>query len=324
VNYAIKDAKEWARATLRGFVVCPTTPFHDDYSLDEEGMRGNIAQFVDLESTSGLYVNSVFGEHYNLSMAERKRLAEIAVEEAAGRVPVFVEVTTEGYIDAIDLANHARDCGVDAVILGSPLSGLRTRQGVLNYVRAVAAETDIGIGMFTTTWADVGFHIDAGMLLELAQLDAVCVVKDATGGLAATYDMFGKVEPKVRVSRPSLPYWLAARHVMGGDLVAPLWLGVVAPIYADRLCKRFEDAVHAESWPEASDAMLELAHLQAGLAKNHATGHHDVAFMKAVSALCGYAAGPVRPPLTYPADQELEVAKALLDGAGALPAAARS
>lgn len=318
MNYRVQDAKEWARETLDGFIVCPTTPFHEDFSLDEEGMRANVRHLLELESSTGLYVNSVFAEYYSLTIAERKRLAEVVVEEAAGRGPVLVEVTTESHTDAIDLARHAQECGADAIMVGAPLTGLRTRAGVLASIRAIADATEIGIGVFTTTWADVGFHIDGDMLLELSALDAICVVKDATGGMLDAYDMFARVEPRLHVSRPSLQYWLALRHVMGGDLVSPLWLGTVSPIYGDHITKRFDEAVRAENWSEATEAMLAIARLSAGISKNHAGGHHDVALVKAVTQLCGMAAGPVRPPLTSPPSGELETVRALLARAGTL------
>lgn len=320
MNYSIKDAKEWARETLTGYFLCPTTPFRDDMSLDEEGLRRNVAHLLGLRSTNGLYVNSVFGEPLALTLAERKRTAAIIIEEVRGRVPVLVEVSAESYLDAIDLANHSRDCGADLVMLGAPLTGLRTREGVLDYFRRVAAETEIGISVFTTSWTDVGFHITADMLLELAELDAVCMVKDATLNLFEFYDLLARVGPRIVVSRPSEQHWLAGRLVMGAALCPPLFMGTLRPVYCDPLTKSFEDAVKNEDWRAAAAAMLRVAGLSAEIAKNHAKGHHEVTMSKAITSLFGMAAGPVRPPLTYPDQAELLAARTALEHAGMLSA----
>jgi 4-hydroxy-tetrahydrodipicolinate synthase len=319
MRYAVTEAKDWVRESLHGYVVCPTTPFTDDLRVDEAGVQHNVKYQLSLASTGGLYLNSVFAEHLSLTIAERKRIAEIIVAEVAGRVPVVVEVTSESYLDAIDLGNHARDIGADLVLLGVPLTGLRTREGVLEYFRRFASDTDIGIAVFTTSWADVGFHIDTDLLLELSKIDAVCVVKDATANLVEFYDKLDRVAPRMVVSRPSEQYWLAGRLVMGPELCPPLFLGTTKSLYCDHITKSFLDAVGAEDWKGARDSMMRGVRLSASIFAGHASGHHEVAATKAVTGLLGMATGPVRPPIAYPSDEVIANASRLLIEAGSLP-----
>jgi 4-hydroxy-tetrahydrodipicolinate synthase len=322
MHYAVKDAKRWVRETLKGYFVCTTMPFKADLAFDEEGLRHNVRHLLNLKSTSGLYVNSVFQEYTTLTVDERMRSSEVVTSEVAGRVPVIVEVTAESHLDAIRLANHAREFGADLVMLGVPHVGLRTREGVLDYFRIIARETDIGISIFSTSWADVGFQVTADMLIELAEIDAVCMVKDATADILSFYETLASVGPRMVVSRPSEQFWLAGRLVMGAELCPPLWMGTMRPVYCDDFSSRFEEAVTAEDWATATEAMRRVAGLGSAMAKNHKRGHHDVAFIKAVSSFFGMAAGPVRPPLSYPGEAELQEARRVLELAGTLPAPA--
>ncbi len=319
MRYELKDAKLWARENLKGYIVCTIVPFHDDLTVDEEGVRHNVRHQLALTSTNGLYVNSVFSEHHSLTIPERKRIAEIVVEEVAGRVPVVIEASAESIIDAIDLGRHAGEIGADLVILGSPVTGLRSRESVLEYFRRFAAETSIGIAVFTTSWADVGFHIDADMLIELSKIDAVCAVKDATANLVEFYDKLERVGSRMVVSRPSEQFWLAGRLVMGPELAPTLFFGTTKSIYCDALTRSFLDAALAEDWRAAKDYMMQAVRLSAAVFPSHAKGHHEVAATKAVAGFFGMATGPVRPPLYYPSAQELDAARLALVEAGAFP-----
>lgn len=313
MKYDLIDAKSWARNNLRGYIVCTITPFHDDLRLDEDGVRANTRHLLALKSTRGLHVNSVLAEQSALSTSERKRIAELVTDEVAGRVPVLVDVTTESILEAIDMGNHAREIGADLVILGSPVTGLRSRQGVFEYFRQFIEATSIGVLVFSTTWSDVGFYIDTDLLVDLAEFAAVCAVKDATASLTNYLDDLERVAPKLTISRASEQFWLAGRLLMGADRVPPLFVGAIKPIFADALTREFEMAVLESNWDTATRTMLEMVRLEANLFPTQSSGVHDVASTKAVCGLLGMATGPVRPPLTYPNKVQLARARQLLN-----------
>src|SRR5882672_6354123 len=84
MNYARRDAKSHARANLRGIWAAALTPFRPDLSIDEAGFRRNLRHWVDDLGIDGVFVSGKQGEFFSMSLAERKRTFEIAVDEIGG------------------------------------------------------------------------------------------------------------------------------------------------------------------------------------------------------------------------------------------------
>src|SRR5947208_8326203 len=84
MKYRRQEAKEYAREHLRGLWAATLTPFARDLSLDEAGWRANVRHWYRSLGIRGLFVNGKQGEFASMTVAERKRAAEIAVEEALG------------------------------------------------------------------------------------------------------------------------------------------------------------------------------------------------------------------------------------------------
>ncbi len=95
---------------FKGSIVALITPMQADGSLDER----ELAEFVDWqinEGTSGLVPAGTTGESPTLTHAEHRRVVEIAVEVAGGRVPVIAGAGSNSTAEAIDLARHAKERG---------------------------------------------------------------------------------------------------------------------------------------------------------------------------------------------------------------------
>src|ERR1051326_4862899 len=82
VRYRRSEAKEYARANLRGVWAATLTPFAADLSLDEAGWGRNLRHWYRDLGIRGLFVNGKQGEFASMTVAERMRAAELAVEEA--------------------------------------------------------------------------------------------------------------------------------------------------------------------------------------------------------------------------------------------------
>src|SRR5258707_14936112 len=84
MNYDRSNAKSHARANLRGIWAAALTPFRPDLAIDEAGFRQNLRHWVDDLGVDGGFVCGKQGEFFSMSLAERKRTFEIAVEEIGG------------------------------------------------------------------------------------------------------------------------------------------------------------------------------------------------------------------------------------------------
>lgn len=128
---------------LQGVYSILATPFTDDYAIHEESVRrlvdANIAAGVD-----GITVLGVAGEAQKLTTAERIRITSIALDVAAGRVPVFVGASYDGTEVAIDAAREAISAGATGLMVAPP-RGLQAGPGMVEHYRRIGEAADAPI-----------------------------------------------------------------------------------------------------------------------------------------------------------------------------------
>jgi 4-hydroxy-tetrahydrodipicolinate synthase len=126
------DAKTYARAHIAGIWAAALNPFNDDLSLNEAGLRANIWHWIDDLRIQRLFVAGKQGEFFSMSVAERKRNIEIAVDECVGKAGVIVSVSDQNMDTGLELAHFAQDAGADYIVLHTPvLSFVQDRGEVL-------------------------------------------------------------------------------------------------------------------------------------------------------------------------------------------------
>ncbi|MEO8273810.1 MAG: dihydrodipicolinate synthase family protein [Chloroflexota bacterium] len=129
---------------LRGVWNIVPTPFRDDASLDEDGIR-SLVDFVVETGVDGLTVLGVMGEVGRLSDDERRRVIELTVEHAAGRLPVCAGVSHAATDRAAAFAREAQALGAHSVMLAPPALGKPSDDAVRAHFLAVAAAITIPI-----------------------------------------------------------------------------------------------------------------------------------------------------------------------------------
>jgi 4-hydroxy-tetrahydrodipicolinate synthase len=166
------------RVELAGVVPIAVTPFDTQGRVDEP----SIATLVEFEARCGVHglnVLGIMGEAHKLGDAERRRVAELFVKNAAGRLPVVVGVSHSGTGVAIELAQHAEGIGATAVMLAPP-PGLRGDGAILAHYRAVAAAISIpvvvqdepvttGVLMSPELLARIGREVEACRYVKLEE-----------------------------------------------------------------------------------------------------------------------------------------------------------
>jgi 4-hydroxy-tetrahydrodipicolinate synthase len=325
MKYAINEAKAWARETLRDYFITTTMPYNDDLSIDEAGLRANTRHILAKRCVGGVYVGSIYQEFNALTMAERKRVAEVVLEEVGGRVPVMTGISGNCMADVIELGNHAAEHGADLVMIWPPSLGLRTQQGVLDFYRRIASRLQIGMCVYATGFGELGFRLTPDMLAELAEIPGVCAVKEASQSVASYFETLSKVGDRIVVSMPAEEFWLPGRLLFGPRLSSEVFIGTSRPLYCETpdvdWPREFLSASRSGDVETATDRMLKIRGVaDAMFGKTHARGAHDIALTKAVTGFFGMATGPVRPPLTYPEAGDIAAARAALVEAGLLRA----
>src|SRR6201993_752937 len=130
-----------AKTKFRGSFTALVTPFKNG-GLDEAAFRA-LVNWQIAEGTHGIVPVGTTGESPTLSHDEHKRVVEIAVEVAKGRVPVIAGAGSNSTEEAIDLARHAKQAGADATLVVTPYYNKPTQEGMYLHFRAIADAVDL-------------------------------------------------------------------------------------------------------------------------------------------------------------------------------------
>jgi 4-hydroxy-tetrahydrodipicolinate synthase len=196
-RYGRGQAKSWARENMHGHWTTTITPFLPDGELDEVGIAKHVANIVQL-GTQGIGITWLTGEFWSLTVEERKRVAEITLQTAAGKAYVAVHTSHTSLKECVALTQHAQKAGADFAVLVPPYIIARTLPQVYEFFKRVAAETDLEIIIFNTPQS--GFVLKPKDIAELAEIPNVCGVKVATQNVGDVLDTHKLAGDKIVVS----------------------------------------------------------------------------------------------------------------------------
>ena len=123
------------------------------------------------------------GESPTVSVDEHAELIKVAVEHAAGRVPVIAGVGGNSTREAIELSRHAQEVGADAGLSVVPYYNRPTQEGMYQHFRAIAEAVDLPQFLYNVPGRTVA-DLQNDTVLRLAQIPNIIGIKDATGDLA--------------------------------------------------------------------------------------------------------------------------------------------
>jgi 4-hydroxy-tetrahydrodipicolinate synthase len=167
---------------FKGSLVALITPMRADGSVDERAF----ADFVDWqvnEGTHGIVPVGTTGESPTLNHNEHKRVVEIAVEVARGRVPVIAGTGSNSTEEAISLTRHAKECGADAALIVTPYYNKPTQEGLFLHFTAIANAVELPIIIYNIPPRSV-IDMSVETMARLARHPNIAGVKDATANLA--------------------------------------------------------------------------------------------------------------------------------------------
>ncbi len=166
---------------FQGVFTAIVTPFRDD-AVDERAL-GELVELQLEAGIDGLVPCGSTGESATLSHAEHRRVVEVVVAAARGRVPVIAGTGSNSTQEAVALTRHAKEAGADAALLISPYYNRPTQQGIVEHYAAIARETAFPL-IFYNVPHRTGSNIEAKTQLRLADIEQVVGVKEASGNLS--------------------------------------------------------------------------------------------------------------------------------------------
>ena len=113
-----------------------------------------------------------------MSMDERKKIAEIAVEESADKAGVLVSCSDENLDRVIELAKHAQSIGADYITVHTPVFyfGAGTEETIYQYYKYISEQVDMGVVLWNQP-PDCGYTLQSGNCMRLAELPNIVAIK---------------------------------------------------------------------------------------------------------------------------------------------------
>lgn len=164
-----------------GSMVALVTPMHEDGSLDFASYRQLIDWHIE-QQTDALVVVGTSGESPTVDMDEHAELIRVAVEHAAGRIPVIAGVGANSTAEAIHLADHAKKVGAQAGLSVVPYYNKPSQEGIYRHFKAIQEAVDLPTVLYNVPGRTVA-DMSHDTVLRLAQVPGIVGIKDATGDI---------------------------------------------------------------------------------------------------------------------------------------------
>lgn len=215
MKYRKSEAKDHAREHMVGVWAANLTPFDDALALDEAAYRANLRHWIRDLKLGGLFIAGKQAEFFSMSVAERKRLMAISVEEAsnagtrggAGACGIVTSCSDTNLDLVLELARYSQDIGADYVIVHSPLLhfGADTDETIYEYYRYLSEQLDIGMAMWNHP--DCGYTMSPELCARIANLPNMVAIK-YNGDKAQRRRLTELAGDRIHVSHPSEEEWL--------------------------------------------------------------------------------------------------------------------
>lgn len=158
------------------------TPFTAAGALDERAFRALVERQIE-GGVHFLVPCGTTGETPTLSAAERDRVVSIAVEVAAGRVPVLAGVGGYNTEEVASQAAHVERLGVQGLLSVTPYYNKPTQDGLFRHYERIAARTSLPIIVYNVP-GRTGCNVEPRTLVRLAAIDTIVGVKEASGNMS--------------------------------------------------------------------------------------------------------------------------------------------
>jgi 4-hydroxy-tetrahydrodipicolinate synthase len=189
-----KNQTPGSRVPFTGCGTALVTPFAKDGTVDEAAVR----QLGRRQIESGVHFLvplGTTGENPTLTFAERIRIVEILVDEAAGRVPILAGAGGYNTREVIHLAAELSKAGADGFLSVTPYYNKPTQEGLYQHYRAIAESTPLPIIPYNVP-PRTSCNIEVSTVVRLAAIPNIIGIKEASGNMAQMCDLCRAVPAK--------------------------------------------------------------------------------------------------------------------------------
>jgi 4-hydroxy-tetrahydrodipicolinate synthase len=270
---------------LKGIVAAMVTPFHDDESVDEDGLRA-VTRYLIEQGIHGLFPGGSQGEFFSLNFDERCRVLEVTLDEAQDRAFVVAHVGAITTREAVALARHAEAAGADAAAAMTPFFLKPSQDELYQYFADLASSVSIPILAYNNP-GRTGVDLPPATVARIARdVPNFVGIKDSSGDLSqlAEYIRLCPETFRAFIGRDSLIYGA----LMYGAAGAVAATANVVPALAVAIY----DAVMAGDFDRAKALQRRLAPVRMAFG----LGTFPIVVKEAMGMI-GLPVGPARAPV---------------------------
>jgi len=319
MQYRKSDAKAYSRANFRGIWAAALTPFTPDLAVDEAGLRRNLRHWADDLGIDGVFIGGKQGEFFSLSISERKRLFDIAVDEAnrsgaKAKLGTIMSCSDQNMDVVIDLARHAQAIGADYIVVHAPVLHFLHAQDetLFEYYKHISEQVDIGIALWSHP--DSGYLMSPELCARVAELPNVVAIK-----YSVPREMYARLTrlagDKILVSTASEAEWFDNIVELGWQLYLCSNPPYLMQTKVDRRMREYTDLASAGDIARARTIRDSLNPVREALRRSR-PAEKPPAHAKYWQDLLGQAGGPVRRPMLDLTDAEKAAVRAALESCG--------
>jgi len=322
VKYSRKDAKDYARQNFKGLWAAALNPFKpDDLTLDEAGFARNLTHWTTDLGVDGVFIAGKQGEFYAMSVPERKRAFEVAVDTARGKFGTIMSCSDQNMDTVIDLARHAQAIGADYIVVHAPVLHFTKAQDetLYEYYKYISEQVDIGIAMWSHP--DSGYLMTPETCARIAELPNIVAIK-----YSVPREMYARLTPmvgdKILVSTASEEEWFDNIVELGWRLYLCSNPPYLFQTKTDRRIREYTDLAFKGEIKKARAIRDSLDPVRQAFRRSR-PAEKPPAHAKYWQELLGQVGGPVRRPMLNLTEAEKKTVREAFEASG-LGRAARS
>jgi len=309
------EAKEWARENMRGIWAAALTPFTPgSLAIDEAAVRRNFRHWIEDLSIDGFFVAGKQGEFFSMSLAERKRIFEITLEETQGKAGSIMSCSDQNMDTVIELARHAEKIGATSIVVHAPVLHFTHKQDetLYQYYKTISEEVNLAIALWSHP--DSGYLMSPELCARIADLPNIVAIK-----YSVPREMYVRLTEmagdKIIVSTSSEDEWFDNIVELDWRLYLCSSPPYLLQTRADKRMREYTDLAFAGKVAEAKAIRDSLDPVRKALSSSRPP-EKPHAHPKYLQELLGQAGGPVRRPMLDLTEAEKAATRAAFETCG--------
>jgi 4-hydroxy-tetrahydrodipicolinate synthase len=298
-------------ARFHGVFPYLVSPIGDDGKVNEAVLARLCEDLIEA-GVHGLTPLGSTGEFAYLSRPQKRRVVEVVIEAAAGRVPVVAGVASTTTADALDQAREWERLGCDGILAVLEAYFPVDDDGVYAYFKAIGESVGLPVVLYTNPSFQRS-DLSLTVIERLSRVPNIRYIKDASVNTGRLLSIINRVEGRMQVFAASSHIPACVMLIGGvGWMAGPACVAPRASVELYELCRRAD-------WPAAMERQRPLWALNQAFAR-----HNLAACIKGGLRLQGYEVGAPLPPQAPLSAEGVEDVRKALTAIGALQADERA